>query len=104
MLSTYAPLLRDPAARRFLGGSAIGRFGYSMYGMGLVTMVSLRTGSFALAGAVSAAGLIVLAVSAVISGRLVDRYGQRVVALPLLAWSLAWTVVVAISSASHWPH
>lgn len=99
MLSTYVPLLRDRANRRFLIGSAVGRLGYAMYGLALVTMVALRTKSFAVAGAVSATGLVVLAVSAVVTGRLIDRYGQRVVALPLLAWSLAWTLVVVACSA-----
>ncbi len=104
MLSTYAPLLRDPAARLFLGGSVIGKLGNAMYGIALVTMVALRTGSFAVAGAVSAGGLVAYALTAVVSGRLIDRHGQRVVVLPLLAWSTAWVAVLLVASATHAPH
>ena len=43
----------------------------------LLAMVAARTGSYALAGAVVAAGMVSLALFAPILGRLVDRYGQR---------------------------
>lgn len=103
MLSTYLPLLKDPAARRFMTGSAIGRLGGAMFGMSLVAMISTRTGSFALAGAVSATGLVLLAITAVVAGRLTDRFGQRRVTYPLLAWSVAWAAVVVAASAFEWP-
>lgn len=103
MLSTYTPLLRDPAARRFMTGSAIGRLGGAMFGMSLVAMVSTRTGSFALAGAVSATGLVVLALTAVVAGRLTDRFGQRRVTYPLVIWSSLWCAFVVAASALDWP-
>lgn len=104
MLSTYAPLVREPGARLFLTGSVIGKFGNAMFGMAVVTMVALRSGSFAVAGAVSAGGLVAYAITAVVCGRLIDRHGQRAVVLPLLVWSSAWVVVLIIASVAGWPH
>lgn len=103
VLSTYLPLLREPGARRFMLGSAIGRLGDAMFGMALVAMVSQRTGSYALAGAVSAAGLVVLATTAVVAGRLVDRFGQRIIALPLVPWAAIWSVALVVASRDGWP-
>ena len=103
MLSTYTPLLKDSATRRFMIGSAIGRLGGAMFGMSLVAMISTRTGSFALAGAVSATGLVILALTAVVAGRLTDRFGQRRVTYPLLIWSSVWCAVMVTASALEWP-
>lgn len=103
MLSTYTPLLKDSATRRFMIGSAIGRLGGAMFGMSLVAMISTRTGSFALAGAVSATGLVILALTAVVAGRLTDRFGQRRVTYPLLIWSSVWCAVMVAASALEWP-
>lgn len=74
-----------------------------MFGMSLVAMVSTRTGSFALAGAVSAAGLVTLALTAVVAGRFTDRHGQRRVTYPLLLWSSTCCVLVIAASTLQWP-
>jgi predicted MFS family arabinose efflux permease len=69
-----------------------------MVSLGIVLLVSTRTGSYALAGTVSASFLIATAVFAILQGRIVDRLGQgRVlpwtillftVALSLMMWSV----------------
>lgn len=86
-------------------GSGIERLGGAMFGVAVVAMVASRRDSYALAGAVSAGALVVLAISGALIGRLVDRYGQRRVTLPLVAWSTAWTaatVTVSILGAPTW--
>ncbi len=101
----YGELLGIPGARQFLIGSSIERLGGAMYGVAVVAMVASRRDSYALAGAVSAGALIVLAVTSAIIGRLVDRYGQRRVTLPLVAWSTVWAVgvvVVSVTDAPAW--
>ena len=53
------------------------RIGGAMFGVAIIVMVSARESSYALAGAVSAVGVVVLAASSPVIGGLVDRWGQR---------------------------
>ena len=103
MLGAYRPLFSAPGARRFVLGSALGRVAVAMFGVSTVVMVSRREGSFALAGAVSAVGLLVFAVSAPVIGGLVDRYGQRRIAVPLAVFSTAVLAVLVVCSATGAP-
>ena len=55
----------------------VARLPISMVGLGIVLMVSAATGSYGIAGAVSAAFMIANAGFAILQGRLLDRLGQR---------------------------
>ena len=98
MLSAYAPLFRVPGATRFIAGTALSRTGGAMFGVAIIVMLSERRGSFGLAGAVSAVGLFVLAIAGPVIGRLVDKHGQRRVALPFVVFSTFCGVTVAVLS------
>jgi len=98
VLTPYRSLLAVPGARRFLIGSVIGRLGGAMFGIAVVAMISGRRGSYSLAGAVSAAGVLVLALTASGIGRLIDREGQRRVTLPLALWAAGWDVALVVAS------
>lgn len=98
MLKPYRALLATPEAGRFLIGSLIARLGGAMFGVAVVAMVAGRRDSYSLAGGVSAAGLVVLAGTAAGVGRLVDRFGQRRVTLPLALWGVTWDAVLVIAS------
>jgi MFS family permease len=98
VLSAYAPLFRVPGARAFLAGTALSRVGGAMFGVAVIVMVSERRGSYALAGTVSAVGLAVLAVAGPILGRLIDKYGQRRVALPFVALSALTGIATVLAS------
>jgi len=98
VLSAYAPLFRVPGATRFIAGTALSRTGGAMFGVAVIVMLSERRGSFGLAGAVSAVGLAVLAVAGPVLGRLVDKHGQRRVALPFVLSSAVCGVLVAVMS------
>ncbi|MDQ2756306.1 MAG: MFS transporter [Actinomycetota bacterium] len=105
MLRAYRPLLTVPGARRFVVGASLGRVAVAMFGISVVVMVARREGSYALAGAVSAVGLLTVALAAPVIGGLVDRYGQRRVALPLVGFStlmLAAMVVCSVIRAPVW--
>ena len=82
--SSRAPRCREPAARCSVSP--------------IIVMLSERRGSFGLAGAVSAVGLLVLAVAGPLIGRLVDKHGQRRVALPFVVFSSLCGVTVAVLS------
>ncbi len=76
MLGPYRRILALPGALAFSSSGLLARLPLSMAGLGLVLLVSQRTGSYALAGSISAAYVFASALSAPIQGRLIDRFGQ----------------------------
>lgn len=78
-------MLRIPGARPLLWFGLIGRFPNSMYPVGLVFAGEAITGSYGVGGSASAGFSLAAAVARPIGGRLVDRYGQRLMARALLA-------------------
>ena len=103
MLASYRPLFEVPGARVFITGGLIARTAGSMFGVSVVAMVAARIGSYELAGAVVAAGMVSLALFAPFIGRLVDRYGQRRIAIPFFLWSGFWAVMTILTSLRGWP-
>ncbi len=92
MLTSYSRILQRPGTARFCGTGLVARLPISMIGLGIVLLVQHETGSYGLAGAVSAAHLVANAVSAVVQGRLIDRLGQhRVLPLAITVWGVALT-------------
>ncbi|MFJ4190458.1 MFS transporter [Kitasatospora sp. NPDC089509] len=79
---SYRRLFAAPGAAAFTLAGLLGRLALSMNGVSLVVLLAERRGSYALAGTVSAAGLVTGAIGMPLLGRLVDRYGQARVAVP----------------------
>ncbi|WP_063836978.1 MFS transporter [Phaeacidiphilus oryzae] len=100
MLSSYRRIFAAPGSLGFSAAGFVSRLPLSMTGIGVVTMLSQLRGEYGIAGAVSAA----LALSAAAFGpqiaRLVDRYGQRRVARPAAAISVA--SVLALLACAGW--
>ncbi|SDS41560.1 Predicted arabinose efflux permease, MFS family [Friedmanniella luteola] len=92
-LRTYATVLADPAARGFSLAGLVARLPMAMTGIGIVLLVSLSTGSFAVAGVVTATVTLAGAVSAPLWGRTIDRLGQAPV---LVVAAAIWTVSLAV--------
>lgn len=103
MLASYRPLFEVPGARTFITGGMTARSAGAMFAVATVAMIAARRGSYELAGAVMAVGLVSLAVAAPVIGRLVDRYGQRRVAIPFFVWSGFWAVLTMLASWRGWP-
>ncbi len=99
---SYGPLLRTPGAAAFSAAALIGRLPISMLGIGTVLLVEDRRGSYALAGLVSAAYAVGLAVLGPLISRFVDTRGQRRVLLPALVLSSAGiaTLVLLLETAA----
>jgi MFS family permease len=107
MLTSYRRILALPGTLLFSATGMVARLPMSMASLGIVLLVSATTGSYGLAGSVSAAYLIANGGFAIVQGRLLDRLGQsRVlpvivavfgVALALLMWSVQAEWPVAIS-------
>lgn len=77
MFTPYRRVLGLPGALAFSLSGLVARLPISMISLGIVLLVSTRTGSYGLAGSVSASYLIANAVFAVLQGRSTDRWGQR---------------------------
>jgi MFS family permease len=76
-------ILRAPGIARTYGASLIARLPMGAHGLVLLLFVSGLTGSFALGGAASGAFALSLSVSSPPLGRLIDRFGQTRVLVPL---------------------
>jgi hypothetical protein len=83
-LLPYVDIFRIPRAWRFSVAGVIGRMPMAMYGLGTVLLISAGTGRYGVAGSVSAAGSLALAVCAPQIARLADSRGQHRVLIPLV--------------------
>jgi MFS family permease len=95
------PILSSPGARPLLASSIVARLPLAMFSIALLVNAQRQTGSFAVAGVVSAAYAIFSAVSAPLLGRLVDRFGQTAVLIcgaTLVAASLVATGLLPAGS------
>jgi len=95
MLDPYIRMLRAPNLSYLFAASIIGRLPIGMCGLALLLLVQGASGSFAMAGAATAAYVAGLALIAPVLGRVIDRRGpQLLLALCALAFpaSLAATV------------
>jgi MFS family permease len=97
MLSTYRRVLSLPGALVFSMSGLVARLPISMISLGIVLLVSARTGSYTLAGAVSASFLIATAVMSVPQARLIDRLGQRRVLVPAVSVFVVGVVGVMVA-------
>ena len=75
-LRAYGDVLAHPGALAFSLTGVVARLPISMAGLGIVLLVEGATGSYGLAGSVSAAYMVANAVLAIVQGRLLDRWGQ----------------------------
>ncbi|MDO8210406.1 MFS transporter [Conexibacter sp. CPCC 206217] len=82
MLDAYRVLLQPPGTARLIVSLLIGRIPIGIFSLAIVLLVRAETGSFAQAGAASAAWAIGAGFLAPIQGRLVDRFGQAPVLIP----------------------
>ncbi|MCF2528263.1 MFS transporter [Yinghuangia soli] len=105
MISTYTTLLRTPSAWRFLTPGLVARLPYAMLGLGIVLLIKDTTGSYGMAGAVSAAAAVALAIVGPQTGRLADKYGQAAVLVPgalVHGAAVAALIVCAKTGAPTW--
>jgi len=79
----YAQALRIPGAAKFSLAGFIARIPLAMIGLGILLFISNTTGSYAFAGFIQASFTLTAALAAVVSSRMSDRYGQRIVLVVL---------------------
>lgn len=104
MFTTYRRTLGLPGALAFSLTGLVARLPISMVSLGIVLLVSTRTGSYGLAGAVSAAYILAQAGFAVVQGRLTDRFGQsRVLPVGILVFTVALSLMMTAVELD-WPN
>jgi MFS family permease len=84
MLDTYRDALRARGAVGFFLPCLIGRLGIGMTNLGIIWLIHARTGSYALAGAVTGCLAVAEVTCSPVLARVIDRRGQGRV----LAWSV----------------
>ena len=97
-LSRYGRFLGTPGVPRLFASMLVGRLPGAMLGLAIVLRVTGAGGSYALAGAVTAAYAITAGVSSPVLSRLVDRRGQTVVLIPTALAMLGATLFFAALS------
>ncbi|MPZ84810.1 MAG: MFS transporter [Actinophytocola sp.] len=90
-LADYRAALTTPGAGLPVLASLLARMPIAMVGLSLLLYVQRETGSFAIAGLVSAGSLVGVATGAVIQGRIMDRLGPT---RPLLVAVCLFTAAV----------
>lgn len=96
----YAELLRIPHAARFTVGSVIACMPLAMISMAITISVQSIYGSYTLAGALSAVYSITYAIMGPQLGKIADRFGQRVAAIPtIIIWVIASQVFIGAANA-----
>ncbi|MEV0847659.1 MFS transporter [Streptomyces sp. NPDC049954] len=95
---SYRSALRIPGAPAFFLAAAPARLGVAMAGLGIVWLVRAETGSFGTAGLVTGSFAVAETLAGPQTARLVDRFGQPRVLVPLLcAHAVAVAVLVALT-------
>src|ERR1700712_4451291 len=108
MLTTYRRVYARPGAFAFSATALVARLPISMMTLGIVLLVSALSGSYGLAGQVSAAYIVGNALFAIPHGRLADPVGQgKVLYADTVAFALTTTLmIVSIVEdwSTPWPH
>jgi MFS family permease len=102
-LANYRRVLSTPGALLFSATGLVGRLPISMAGLGIVLLVQAGTGSYGVAGAVSATYLVANAACAILQGQYLDRWGQgRVLTVLAVAFG-AGMALLAVAVQADWP-
>ncbi|MFC6285716.1 MFS transporter [Nocardioides sp. GCM10027113] len=95
MLASYRRILALPGAALFSATGLVARLPIAMVSLGIVLLVSEATGSYGLAGSVSAAYLVANGGAAIVQGRLLDRFGQaRVLAVLIVVFGVSLSLMM----------
>ena len=105
MFKAYGTLLRTPGALKFSTAGFIGRMPIAMDSLAIIFVVVAATDSYALAGALTAVGSIVVGAAEVFWSRQADQRGQAKIlrfAVPVRAIAFLIFVVLVSKNAPIW--
>lgn len=96
MFGTYRAVFRAPGSLAFAAAGFVMRMPIAIYPLGLVLVVSARTGHYGFAGVLSACYVVGGVPGGPLLSRLVDRHGQRRLLVPATAVHVAAVVALAV--------
>jgi len=96
MFSTYGAVFRAPATAAFSTAGVVARLAIAIYPIGIVLLVSARTGDYGFAGVLSACYILGGAPGNPLLARLADRFGQRRVLVPATFVHAAAVITLAV--------
>jgi predicted MFS family arabinose efflux permease len=102
VITTYRRALGLPGALRFSVAGVVARLPIAMIGIGIVLLVTEHTGSYAVAGRLTAVYVIGNAVGAMPVARLVDSLGQSRVLLPAGLVSATALALMVVAVTEEW--
>lgn len=97
--NSYRQILAVPGSASFVMAGFVGRLPISMVSLGIVLLVVARTGSYALAGFMSAAYALAAAFLGPFGARFIDRHGQHRI-VPVLAISQIVFLLAFVAASS----
>jgi MFS family permease len=103
MLKTYRAVFREPGTAAFCAAGFVMRLPIAIYPIGMVLLISTRTGHYGFAGLLSGAYVAANGVGNPVLARLVDRYGQSRVLLPASALHVAGIAAACVLAVLHSP-
>ena len=83
VIGPYRDALSIHGAAKFSAAGFLARLPIALIGFGVLLYISNTTGSYSFAGFLQAVFIITTALAAVVSSRISDRYGQRIILLTL---------------------
>lgn len=95
MLDHYRAAFRAPGSAAFFAAGFVMKMPYAIYPVGIVLIVSARTGHYAFAGVLAGCYVAANGAGNPVLARLVDRFGQSRVLLPASAAHVAGVVALA---------
>jgi MFS family permease len=103
MLENYRAVFRAPGTAAFAAAGFVMRIPIAMYPIGLVLILSARSGHYGFAGLLSGVYVIANGAGNPALARLSDRFGQRRLLVPATLVHVAATVVLAVCVIAKWP-
>lgn len=103
MLTHYRAAFRVPGSAAFCAAGFIMRFSIAVYPIGLVLLISTRTGHYTFAGILTGIYVVANGIGNPALARLVDRYGQSRVLLPAAAVHVAGIAGIIGLAQAHAP-
>lgn len=96
MLNAYRVVFRAPGTAAFCSAGFVMRIPIAIYPLGLVLLISTRTGHYGFAGLLAGTYVYANGLGSPILARLVDRYGQSRVLLPASAAHMAGVAAICV--------